>query len=50
MSYDSLDDYLSFYRRFAQDRWDNIGPQEYVVILLTVGIVGWYMMRKAARL
>jgi len=48
--YESFDDYLRFYKVFLLNQWENVGPQEYVVMLLTVGVIGWYMMRKAARL
>ena len=48
--YDNLTHYMLFYKKFLFQSWDNLGPQEYVIILLMVGAVGWYMMRKAARM
>lgn len=45
--YSTFDEYLLFYKRFLLNGWNNMGPQEYVVTLLGVGLVGWYMMRKA---
>lgn len=48
--YHSLNDYLRFYKKFLLHQWDNVGPREYVIILVTVGVVGFYMMRRAAKL
>ncbi len=45
--YNTLDDYLLFYKKFLLQGWNNMGPQEYVIALLSVGLVGWFMMRKA---
>jgi hypothetical protein len=42
-----FDEYLHFYKRFLFDAWNDMGPHEYVSCLLVVGLVGWYMMRKA---
>jgi len=46
--YTTLDDFLIFYKKFLSQSWNDVGPQEYVVLLLTVGLVGWYLMRKGA--
>ena len=43
----TISDYLHFYRKFLSQNWDNLGPQEYVIILVSVGVIGWFMMRKA---
>lgn len=48
--YSIVTDHLTYYRKFLLRGWDNLGPQEYVIILFCVGAIGWYMMRKAARL
>ena len=45
--YSSLDEYLLFYKKFLLHSWNDMGPQEYVVTLLIVGLAGWFMMRKA---
>ncbi|MEI8380072.1 MAG: hypothetical protein WCJ09_08090 [Planctomycetota bacterium] len=45
-----ITDHLHYYRKFLFRAWDHMGPQEYVIILIGVGAIGWYMMRKAARL
>ena len=39
-------DYLYFYKKFLRASWNNFGPTEYTIALITVGAVGWYMMRK----
>ena len=43
----SFDDFLIYYKKFLLDGWNSMGPQESVISLLSVGLVGWYMMRKA---
>ncbi len=46
--YAVFDEFLHFYKRFLAQTWDNMGPEEYVFVLLGVGLSGWYLMRKAA--
>lgn len=46
--YSTIDDYLLFYKKFLFQSWNDIGPQEYVITLLSVGLIGWYLMRKGA--
>jgi len=48
--YATLDEYFYFYKKFLMQTWDNMGPEEYVFVLLGVGLSGWYLMRKAASL
>ena len=48
--YSIITDHLHYYRKFLFRAWNHMGPQEYVIILICVGVIGWYMMRKAARL
>lgn len=47
---DIISEYFRYYRKFLLQSWDNVGPQEYVILLVSVGVTGWYLMRKAARL
>ena len=39
-------DYLHFYKKFLRASWNDLGPAEYLTILITVGVGGWYLMRK----
>ena len=39
-------DYLHFYQKFLRTCWNDLGPTEYITILIAVGVGGWYMMRK----
>ena len=43
---ETLNFYLHYYRKFLSQRWDDVGPQDYVFILVAVGVIGWYLMRK----
>ncbi|WP_010588050.1 hypothetical protein [Schlesneria paludicola] len=38
--------YISFYKQYAIDWWNHIGPVEYVVLLSLVGIIGYVSMLK----
>jgi len=38
--------YISFYKHYAIDWWNHIGPTEYVVMLSLVGILGYLSMLK----
>ena len=46
----TVDEYLRYYKKFLIHSWDTLGPYEYVTILVTVGVIGWYLMRKGASL
>jgi hypothetical protein len=39
-------DYLYFYQKLLKARWNDLGPMDYTITLLTVAAVGWYLMRK----
>ena len=45
--YMTFDEFYYFYRKFLLESWNNAGPREYVVTLFAVGLIGWFMMRKA---
>jgi hypothetical protein len=47
--YTTFDQYMYFYKKFLLRRWDNAGPEEYVITLLLVGVIGWFMMRKGPK-
>ncbi|MDB5341805.1 MAG: hypothetical protein JWP89_182 [Schlesneria sp.] len=42
-----MDEYMHFYKTFLMRCWNDMGPEEYVFTLVTVGLVGWFMMRRA---
>lgn len=44
--FDWFFDYQHYYQKSLIASWNNLGPTEYVTILTTVGVVGWYLMRK----
>lgn len=41
--------YLRFYRDYALKAWADIGPETYGILLLSIGIVGWLLMKNSAR-
>ena len=46
--YETMDEFLLFYKKMVFTGWDTFGPQEYVTTLISVGLVGWYLMRRGA--
>lgn len=42
---DSFNYYLRFYQNSAYSAWVNMGPREYTITLVTVGLFGWLLMR-----
>ena len=45
----SFTQYLRFYRSYAERRWDNLTPMEYGILLISVGVFGWVLMKNASR-
>lgn len=39
-------EYMAFYKKYAVNWWDHIGPKEYVILLSLVGILGYLLMLK----
>jgi hypothetical protein len=44
--YELIFDNLYFYQKFLRAWWQDLGPAEYLTLLITVGAGGWYLMRK----
>jgi hypothetical protein len=40
--------YLRFYRNYALDRWDALTPMQYGVLLISIGVFGWILMKNAS--
>jgi len=43
--YHTVSSYLVIYKRSAVSAWDNLTPQGYAIVLITIAIGGWIMMR-----
>lgn len=41
--------YMRFYREYALDAWADMGPTEYGILLLGIGVFGWLLMKNGAR-
>ena len=41
--------YLRFYQDYAGDRWAEMTPMQYGCLLISIGLVGWIMMKNAVR-
>jgi hypothetical protein len=45
---DRVSYYLRFYRNYALDRWDALSPMQYGVLLVGIGVFGWFLMKSAS--
>ena len=41
-------DTMKFYKKYAINWWDHIGPQEYIVLLIMVGVFGYVLMLRTS--
>tara|TARA_R110000868_G_scaffold411770_1_gene709778 strand:+ start:124867 stop:125115 length:249 start_codon:yes stop_codon:yes gene_type:complete len=46
---DTWREYSTFYISYLNKRWDNISPMEYGIVLVSIAVVGWLLMRSGAR-
>lgn len=46
---DSCREYSNFYVNYLNKRWDNISPMEYGLVLVSIAVIGWLLMRNGAR-
>lgn len=46
---DTWREYSSFYLSYLSKRWDNISPMEYGIVLVSIAVVGWLLMRSGAK-
>ena len=44
----AIETYLRFYEDLLFRLWDNMSPMQYGMMLLTVGILGWVLMKSGA--
>lgn len=45
----SLGSYLDYYQDYALSKWQNLSPMEYGMLLISVGVFGWVLMKSASR-
>ena len=41
--------YMRFYRNYALDKWETITPMQYGVLLISIGVFGWILMKNAVK-
>lgn len=41
--------YMRFYRDYALKAWADMGPTEYGMLLLSIGVFGWLLMKNGTR-
>jgi len=45
----TVSQYLRFYQKYAYDYWENLTPMRYGTILITVLVIGFFLLRSANR-
>lgn len=43
----TMTQYLDFYYRFALNSWKHITPMQYGLLLISIAVVGWALMKRA---
>lgn len=41
--------YLAFYQKFLLQQWRDINPVTYGILLISIGVFGWLLMKNGAR-
>ena len=41
--------YMEFYRGFLLDHWRHMTPMKYGILLISIGVFGWIMMKSGAK-
>jgi hypothetical protein len=42
-------EYMTFYRHYFFDQWNNIGPVGYGILLISIGLFGWLLMKSGVK-
>lgn len=46
---ENINFYSRYYQRSAYSAWVNMGPREYAMVLITVAIFGWLLMKSGLK-
>ena len=38
--------YAGYYYDYGVDTWENITPSQYGILLVSIGVMGWFLMKK----
>ena len=41
--------YLTFYKKFLIKQWDNMGPEAYGVLLISIAVFGYMLMKSGQK-
>ncbi|MEZ6058308.1 MAG: hypothetical protein R3C01_16535 [Planctomycetaceae bacterium] len=41
--------YMNFYQNYLAQKWDQMTPMQYGTVLISIGVVGWLLMRGSGR-
>lgn len=48
-AYQTFHEYMTFYGNFFSKQWNDIGPVGYGVLLISIGIFGWALMKSTVK-
>ena len=45
----SISSYFSFYHKYLLNHWHHMTPEKYGLLLVTIGVFGWLLMKNCTR-
>lgn len=45
----TFQEHMAFYARYAQMQWSHMTPMRYGVILVSIGVFGWLLMKSSVK-
>jgi hypothetical protein len=45
----SIAAYLRFYSEFLQRQWHHMSPAKYGILLISIGVFGWFLMKSGMK-
>lgn len=46
---DGLNYYMRFYGKYFSDQWNGMGPTGYGILLISIGLFGWLLMKSGVK-
>lgn len=48
-AYTTFRQYMNFYGKYISETWRDIGPVGYGVLLISIGLFGWVLMKSSVK-
>jgi len=47
--FDLICSYFGFYQKYLLDHWHHMNPEKYGILLISIGVFGWLLMKNCSR-